>query len=420
MTWPHFFFPSFEHHTLARNSDVVCVCIRRFSVWGISFMCENSVRLIGCVTASYIYRCSVFSWGRRVALHLQISVHCFSRFFLKYRNLLKIEMLLLHVNMEILSLRNFFHVRKSVSLIGVYYGKLDLCFSVSSWGWWMALHHQMSVQLFFPHMFGRLLVIQSKLMTWLTIFLLCLFFPSSEDHILFEIEMLLEFIPALFFVFFGSFGPLGTYGDSQTEDFILCENSVRKLDFLMLNIFRRGWWTARHLQMSVHWSFVTSLVFLNFWSYNAHLSWWHGLGQHCSEFGLQNGTTYNSFIIEGDKLAVVDASHEKFRDLYLSALKEEIDPSNIDYILANHTEPDHSGLIPDLLDLAPDAVVVGSKVCIQFLQNLMNRPFKSKVVKVFLQCPSANHFSSVNFVCIRQCMHALLLRIVVTLGAFAA
>lgn len=109
------------------------------------------------------------------------------------------------------------------------------------------------------------------------------------------------------------------------------------------------------------------------------------VGQHCSEFGLQNGTTYNSFIIEGDKLAVVDASHEKFRDLYLSALKEEIDPSNIEYILANHTEPDHSGLIPDLLDLAPDAVVVGSKVCIQFLQNLMNRPFKSKVVKVCLQ-----------------------------------
>ena len=35
------------------------------------------------------------------------------------------------------------------------------------------------------------------------------------------------------------------------------------------------------------------------------------------EFGLQNGTTYNSFIIRGDKLALVDTSHEKFRQLYL-------------------------------------------------------------------------------------------------------
>lgn len=102
----------------------------------------------------------------------------------------------------------------------------------------------------------------------------------------------------------------------------------------------------------------------------------------CSEFGLQNGTTYNSYVIEGDKLTVIDASHEKFRELYLAALKNEIDPSTIEYIVANHTEPDHSGLIPDLLELAPNAVVVGSKVCIQFLKNLILRPFKSKIVKV--------------------------------------
>ncbi|EFJ07761.1 hypothetical protein SELMODRAFT_448328 [Selaginella moellendorffii] len=99
------------------------------------------------------------------------------------------------------------------------------------------------------------------------------------------------------------------------------------------------------------------------------------------EFGLQNGTTYNSYIIEGDQLAIIDASHEKFRFQYLAALKEQIDPATINYVIANHTEPDHSGLIPEILKLAPDAVVVGSKVCIQFLQNLVLTPFKSMVVK---------------------------------------
>uniref|UniRef100_A0A0C9RM04 TSA: Wollemia nobilis Ref_Wollemi_Transcript_11596_2105 transcribed RNA sequence n=1 Tax=Wollemia nobilis TaxID=56998 RepID=A0A0C9RM04_9CONI len=99
------------------------------------------------------------------------------------------------------------------------------------------------------------------------------------------------------------------------------------------------------------------------------------------EFGLQNGTTYNSFIIDADKPTVIDASHEKFKGLYLSAIKEHIDPSTIEYIIANHTEPDHSGLIPDLLELAPNATVVGSKTCIIFLQNLVLRPFKSLVVK---------------------------------------
>ena len=42
------------------------------------------------------------------------------------------------------------------------------------------------------------------------------------------------------------------------------------------------------------------------------------------EFGLQNGTTYNSYIIRGEKLALVDASHEKFGNLYLAALKEQV------------------------------------------------------------------------------------------------
>lgn len=99
------------------------------------------------------------------------------------------------------------------------------------------------------------------------------------------------------------------------------------------------------------------------------------------EFGLQNGTTYNSYIIDAEKLTVIDVSHEKFRELYLSALREQIDPSTIQYIVANHTEPDHSGLIPDLLELAPNATVVGSKICIQFLQNLVLKPFKSLIVK---------------------------------------
>eukprot|EP00897_Mesotaenium_endlicherianum_P005945 jgi/Mesen1/5379/ME000268S04584 len=99
------------------------------------------------------------------------------------------------------------------------------------------------------------------------------------------------------------------------------------------------------------------------------------------EFGLQNGTTYNSYVIQGDRTAVIDASHEKFRELYLAALRGEVDPSTIDYVVANHTEPDHSGLIPDILALAPNAVVLGSRVCIQFLQNLVLTPFKSQVVK---------------------------------------
>ena len=99
------------------------------------------------------------------------------------------------------------------------------------------------------------------------------------------------------------------------------------------------------------------------------------------EFGLQNGTTYNSYIIRGEKLALVDTSHEKFRQLYLDTLTGLIDPQQIDYIIISHTEPDHSGLVKDVLELAPSATVVGSKVAIQFLEDLLHQPFKRQLVK---------------------------------------
>jgi flavorubredoxin/flavin reductase (DIM6/NTAB) family NADH-FMN oxidoreductase RutF len=99
------------------------------------------------------------------------------------------------------------------------------------------------------------------------------------------------------------------------------------------------------------------------------------------EFGLKNGTTYNSFIIRGEKTALVDTSHEKFRQQYMDCLTGDIDPKQIDYLIISHTEPDHSGLVKDVLALAPQAIVVGAKVAIQFLENLIHQPFERLIVK---------------------------------------
>jgi flavorubredoxin/flavin reductase (DIM6/NTAB) family NADH-FMN oxidoreductase RutF len=99
------------------------------------------------------------------------------------------------------------------------------------------------------------------------------------------------------------------------------------------------------------------------------------------EFGLQNGTTYNSFLIRGEKVALVDTSHAKFRELYLSLLKSQIDPATIEYLIISHTEPDHSGLVADILELAPHVTVVGSKVALTFLENFVHRPFEKMTVK---------------------------------------
>ncbi|MBR8831976.1 MAG: putative diflavin flavoprotein A 3 [Chroococcopsis gigantea SAG 12.99] len=99
------------------------------------------------------------------------------------------------------------------------------------------------------------------------------------------------------------------------------------------------------------------------------------------EFGLNNGTTYNSFIIKGEKTALVDTAHRKFEQLYLEELKKSLDLTTLDYLIISHTEPDHSGLVKEILELAPGVTVVGAKVGMQFLENMVHRPFTQKIVK---------------------------------------
>ena len=93
------------------------------------------------------------------------------------------------------------------------------------------------------------------------------------------------------------------------------------------------------------------------------------------------GTTYNSYFINAEKKAVVELAKEKFSDTYLSKLRRVTDLDKIDYIIFDHTEPDHSGCMRQLVDLAPQATVVGSGNAIRYLADIVNKPFKSMVVK---------------------------------------
>ena len=99
------------------------------------------------------------------------------------------------------------------------------------------------------------------------------------------------------------------------------------------------------------------------------------------EFGLRNGTTYNSFLVRGERTALIDTSHLKFESTWLPLLEQQIDPTAIDVLIVSHTEPDHSGLIGHLLDRNPEIEIVASKVAIQFLENQVHRPFKSRAIK---------------------------------------
>ncbi len=93
------------------------------------------------------------------------------------------------------------------------------------------------------------------------------------------------------------------------------------------------------------------------------------------------GTTYNSYFINAEKKAIVEVAKEKFSKAYLSKIRSLTNPEEIRYIIMDHTEPDHSGSLRLLLELAPDAVVVGSGNAIRYLEEMVNAPFNSLVVK---------------------------------------
>lgn len=93
------------------------------------------------------------------------------------------------------------------------------------------------------------------------------------------------------------------------------------------------------------------------------------------------GTTYNAYLLKGsEKTALFETVKEKFFDEHLEKLRQVIDPAKLDYIVVDHTEPDHSGSVAKLLELAPNATVLGSNTAISFLKEIVNHPFPSQVV----------------------------------------
>ena len=71
------------------------------------------------------------------------------------------------------------------------------------------------------------------------------------------------------------------------------------------------------------------------------------------------GTTYNAYLVKGEKTALIETAHEKLLDSYISNIEEIMPVSEIDYLICNHTEPDHSGSVKKILELNPDVEVVG-------------------------------------------------------------
>ncbi len=108
---------------------------------------------------------------------------------------------------------------------------------------------------------------------------------------------------------------------------------------------------------------------------------WNVRNFHGFTYSTHRGTTYNAYLIIDEKTALVDSVYAPFADEMIDRIKQVIDPSKIDYVIANHVETDHSGAISKVMKLAPNAKVVGTASCKAGLQKHYFGNWDFQVVK---------------------------------------
>lgn len=95
----------------------------------------------------------------------------------------------------------------------------------------------------------------------------------------------------------------------------------------------------------------------------------------------KKGTTYNSYVINDEKVAIVDTVKTGFYDEFKKNLTDIIGDKKVDYVIVQHTELDHSGSLIKLIEDYPEVKVVGSKAALNYLKNILNRDFNTLEAK---------------------------------------
>jgi flavorubredoxin/NADPH-dependent 2,4-dienoyl-CoA reductase/sulfur reductase-like enzyme/rubredoxin len=93
------------------------------------------------------------------------------------------------------------------------------------------------------------------------------------------------------------------------------------------------------------------------------------------------GTTYNAYLVKGsDKTVLIETVKERFFAEYLEDLQKVVKLTDIDYLIMNHTEPDHAGSVEKLLQNIPGLTVLGSPTALKFLKEITNARFAAREV----------------------------------------
>ncbi len=102
---------------------------------------------------------------------------------------------------------------------------------------------------------------------------------------------------------------------------------------------------------------------------------------HGEEYSTHRGSSYNSYLVKEEKIALIDTVWRKFSGEFVSNLKKEIPLEKIDFVIANHAESDHSGALPELMSHIPDTPIYCTSNAVNSLKGHYHQDWNFHVVK---------------------------------------
>ncbi|MDE6561981.1 MAG: MBL fold metallo-hydrolase [Muribaculaceae bacterium] len=109
----------------------------------------------------------------------------------------------------------------------------------------------------------------------------------------------------------------------------------------------------------------------------------HAIEKFENQYNVPNGVSYNSYLIKGEKIAVVDTTDDQTGTEWLANLNKALDGAKPDYLVIEHLEPDHSSLISTFVEIYPEATLVMSATAARMLPNYFDPiPADCKIMTV--------------------------------------
>ena len=102
---------------------------------------------------------------------------------------------------------------------------------------------------------------------------------------------------------------------------------------------------------------------------------------HGEEYSTHRGSSYNSYLVKDEKIALIDTVWMPFAKEFVGNLAKEVDLDAIDYVIANHAEMDHSGALPELMRHIPDTPVYCTANGVKSLKGHYHQNWNFQVVK---------------------------------------